>query len=370
MPEGMPSREQLDRYRAAHQEKKESPDSVQTPHGGPEPAAPPAKPAVEGEPPPSKETQATQVVGQVAGTTNAAGTVASAKPSSPAQPDIRELCRTLIPAGRIVEDKAETLGAAAAEAATLRDGVLAAPHAAGAAAKMTPLRKLAESADADRKEEEKQRAVLFAAASSVDALRRATEEKKEKERQETEKRRKLAEQRAAAEKEMERVKRLPEENRSFVARNDFAGALAAAQAVAAGLATDEAKSAARVLTDRYACLNELKAFLIERLNAEPFQWGWGFGATALDVLGATESEVKLKAKTVYWLDVSMPQMLKFIERYVPDKKVRMRTRGRLCLATAILCEEHGQTENKDKYRKKAVELASDLEAEAARLLSP
>jgi len=159
------------------------------------------------------------------------------------------------------------------------------------------------------------------------------------------------------------------EGAALVKANRFAEAADVVRTKSGTPATKEAQAALQVLVDRGAYLAGLKTFLIERLTAEPFQWGWGRGAAGADVLGADEASVKVRGRgAVPWSDVDAAQMLKFIRHYVDSPKVPVRERARQNFAAAIYCDTLGGKDVAARFADKAVELAPSLRDEVKRLL--
>jgi hypothetical protein len=115
-------------------------------------------------------------------------------------------------------------------------------------------------------------------------------------------------------------------------------------------------------------MRDLKRFLIERINAAPYTWGWGSGPSARDVVGADETEIRLRGQTVGWTEVSSRQLLKLIDHYATDSKVDNKVQAEQHLAAAILCHELGLTDRAQFYRNKIAGLYHSVDQEIARLL--
>jgi len=351
-PAGMLSREELDRRRAAA-EGRRAPD--------PEPSE--AAPE-EGKP---KEPE-DEPAGEPAGEEEAPGEPPGRSERPIEELSIGDLTCEVLSRAEALEEADQLIRSAHAKVEALKDEVLGAATAVTAQKGMKPMRSLAASMQED--ETTARQAIERVRAGSARAVQMHEEEagRREQEKAEVERRRREAERRALVQKELARVRDLPNDNKTLVQALAFEDALRNVKTAAAQLTTREAKEAAGPIVDRYAYLAGLKAFLIERLNAEVLQWGWGFGASSVDVIGADASGVKLKTGTVIWADVSMKQMLKFIDHYIADKSIRMQTRGKQCLAAAILCAENGPPERVDTYSRKAAQFLPRLSEEAPRLL--
>jgi hypothetical protein len=183
-----------------------------------------------------------------------------------------------------------------------------------------------------------------------------------------------ARQRAEAEKQREiereiaRAESAHGELQPFIRKNDFQSALNAAKRGLHEYRTDEGKAAIQVVVDRMTYLVGLKQHVIERLNKEPFRWGWGRGPTATDVTGASLLGVRVLGKTIPWEEVGPAQMLTFIRKYTVGRDLTLRTLAEQNMAAAIYCFENGGTDAARLFAKKSIEYRPRMKEEAARLL--
>jgi len=130
--------------------------------------------------------------------------------------------------------------------------------------------------------------------------------------------------------------------------------------------TDPGRDAHGKVLDRYLYLRDLKTFLIERINAEPYAWGWGSPPAARDILGADELTIKLRGAEAVWTDIDTEQMVKLVEHYVGDRKIPRRRRARMLMAAAIYFNQNGKQPLAEKYAEKAVEADAPLKEDADR----
>ena len=158
------------------------------------------------------------------------------------------------------------------------------------------------------------------------------------------------------------------EIRPLLKQNKFAEAAGTLKRQLGDYRTGEGKEALQVLLDRSTRLAEMKAFLVERLNADPFRWGWGSGSSAKDILGADATFIKVRGLDAPWTRVSPAQMMKFIRHYVDSTKIGARRAGAMSLAAAVYCHETGGVEAAAAFGDKAAELAPSLRAEVERLV--
>ena len=89
---------------------------------------------------------------------------------------------------------------------------------------------------------------------------------------------------------------------------------------------------------------------------------------SVDVLGADESNVKIKDRSIPWTEISTAQMKKFIDHGLANPKLRVREQGDQNLAAAIFCFENAAVKYAAIYAKTAVDPCPDLQDEVKRLL--
>ncbi|MBN1556639.1 MAG: serine/threonine protein kinase [Lentisphaerae bacterium] len=202
--------------------------------------------------------------------------------------------------------------------------------------------------------------------------RRRREEEAEQQRREAERRRRDAERQARIAADRAAVATWRAEQADRLAAYEYREASRAVAERLSELETPEGREAARVLQERYRRLDELKTFIIEQLNRNPFRWGWGWGAGARDILGADETHIQVRDERIPWDRVTVAQMMKFINHYVSGRQLGIRTRGEQQLAAAIYCYEAVGTDQAlaaaRNFAARAVSLLPNLENEVERLM--
>ena len=177
------------------------------------------------------------------------------------------------------------------------------------------------------------------------------------------------ERRQLVEKERARAENRDKELRTVVANGDYQDAIDTLKSELEGYQTEEGKRILQALQDRYTYLMELRSFLIDRLTADPYRWGWLRSASVTeDVLSADQEGVQLKGRRVPWKQVSIQQYIRFIEHYISDPKIRRGVRGKQYLATAIFCYENGGVDAAAAYVRKGLDLSPYLREEFERVL--
>lgn len=133
--------------------------------------------------------------------------------------------------------------------------------------------------------------------------------------------------------------------------------------------TQEGRTALETYIKRAELLLELKLFLIDRLNEDPFSYGLGFGASARDIKSADTNGIRAKGIFLSWEDVGVAQMLKFFRRYLRSEKVDVGKLSRMNLAAAVYCLVNGGEEAADRFGDQAVDYAPHLEEDIERILT-
>jgi hypothetical protein len=149
---------------------------------------------------------------------------------------------------------------------------------------------------------------------------------------------------------------------------DFKEAAAAIATTQKTLETDEARKRCDLLALRYGKLRDLKAFVIERLTAEPFRWGWVEGASRKDVVGADDVMVRVTGGQIPWPRVLPGQFVGFAEHYLSGPQVKSKVAGEQYLALAVYFLLNGKDDQAKTCRTKALRAAPFLQDEADKLL--
>ena len=192
----------------------------------------------------------------------------------------------------------------------------------------------------------------------ADELRRLTAER---EREEAEARR-LAAAREAAEAEearqsAERAAVLGEINqvaetvtaqREALLRHDYKDVLRDLRRLEADLKRAEGKEALRLAVKRVTGLQDLRTFLIRRLNEKPFKSFDGWRVARADERTLTIQATSGRKTDVAWDHVGIRQMAEFIKFYIEDEQearaLLLRERFAQTLNAAIYCVTFGDSE--------------------------
>jgi len=286
----------------------------------------------------------------------------------PKGPDIQSVVRGMWRKTAQLRDRAEALRDVEANALKIKAVVLGSERAETAATRGRPLPKRLEAAQAVADEAQVLYEEIQEASVEVKSIRKQVTADRRKAK--AEERRRKEEERRAAHKERERqlVELVRQEGHKMVLEHRYSEAEDMARARHKQLATGEARNGMAVLADRFSSMKDLKAFLVSRMAAAKYEWGWGFGQQAVDIIGATDKEIQLQGKRVRWSQVSTAQMLKFINYYVETVKMRPSLRAKRCLEAAVYCDEIAQAEKADTYRGRSVDLNPAMRSRLKRLL--
>jgi len=172
-------------------------------------------------------------------------------------------------------------------------------------------------------------------------------------------------------KELKTAKELAEKASVFIEKNLFADAVEGLKTKAAEFQTEDGKKAIVLLIEKYSLMEEMRIFLVKKINIRSFPKGWGTGSVAKDILAADNDSIKITGRTVPWSQVSPLQMIALIEQYVDrEKSDSSKMMARVNLGAAIFCNETGQKDSAGKYTAKAIELDPSIATTAEDLLSP
>jgi hypothetical protein len=131
--------------------------------------------------------------------------------------------------------------------------------------------------------------------------------------------------------------------------------------------TEEGRRILDLEIERYRELVALKKFIIAQINDKPFQWGWGSGNSARDILKADEAGFELRGGKAAWPDVDEAQFRKLLLHCLPETLDRV-LRARHLLAAAAYFQVTGNSSLAQTYSKQAVQWNSNLRDSARRLV--
>ncbi len=147
--------------------------------------------------------------------------------------------------------------------------------------------------------------------------------------------------RQQTQRELGQVGTMHNRAREHLKTYSYGQALTETREAAEALQTPAAQKAAAVIIESYERMQGLQEFLIQRINARRFRWGWGHGPAAKDVIGASETALQITGQAIPWDQVPLPQMLRLLRHYVDDKNLDRRERAQQQLALAIFLIENG-----------------------------
>ncbi len=304
VPPGMPTREELDRMREAHATAAKKPDPEEKP-------VPEEKPEPEEEPDPA-----------------------------PAEPEIVAIARRIVGEAEAVLDRERRMRDLAESAAQKTRQATSARNSRLAAELADDLRIKHVSASGLRDSARKILADIETPARRAAEMKKAAQEAADRRRTEEQRQRAEEQHRQQVQNERNAVRTAWENSRKRLARFRYSQALNELKARRALLETDEAKAMADVAIERYEQLQELHRFLIQRINAKRYRWGWGSGSSAQDIVAANENYLRISTENIRWEDVDRAQMVRMLRFYVEDDDLPRRERGQRELALAVFYAEN------------------------------
>ncbi|OGV67246.1 MAG: hypothetical protein A2283_04870 [Lentisphaerae bacterium RIFOXYA12_FULL_48_11] len=293
------------------------------------------------------------------------------------EPEIRGLARKIFENYLALAEKSSLAKSAQESSEELKNDVLSSPVSFKASAKNKQIVQKLETIQVlesetkvllaeTEKTAQKAESIKAEFEETAKARKKSEEEELKKKAEEEAAKRKAAELKALIENEIKLTESARNNCLPMIKLYDFKGALDSINGQAASFQTDEGKAAIKVLADRYTYLQKLKLYLIERLNAEPFKWGWL--TPSQDIIGANMLGVKLKTRIASWTEISGAQLLRIIDWSLANKATHYKVRAENALASAILCYELGGLEAAKKYANQSIDISVSMKEEVARLL--
>lgn len=161
---------------------------------------------------------------------------------------------------------------------------------------------------------------------------RAAEERARKEREET------------ARREIAQIPNLERSVRNLLDVNAFTEAYEQLQTHTDDFTTDEGRAAFGHALERHRYLAAMKMNIIRGIETSPFPWGYGFGATARDITGASLRGLQVQGTStpIPWESLQPPQMLKLVDRYIESRDLNARERLEVAFGAAIYSDLFGE----------------------------
>jgi hypothetical protein len=315
-PDGILTPEQL-KARHTAREKQNDKDEAQAPEPAPAPAKPAPKPA-----------------------------------AAAAEPRIKQLARTVIAAAENVHGDLGSAAVARGQALVERSRLLRAPDPVSAATPLSRLEALRREAEASLKHAREACAGAEEALNEIRAQCKTVEEaRRERERLEQEARL-AAEQRAREHRETQDLAELDQVTAEALRHYRFDDALDTLREAAGTFQTEAGREGHARLLERAQHLVRLRAFIIERINAQPLKWGWGSGYSARDIVGADANGIRYTGGSSSWAETPLEQVLKIVDNYIGDRNIPLADRAAYHLGAAVLCHVNGRMAITARYTAK------------------
>ena len=305
------------------------------------------------------------------------GDKAAAQPEQPTGPEIKTAARKVAAELDKIREKVQLARQTDAAALTLKNETVKATSVIQAKSGVDKLSELLASLTIAGNEArqtlvkaEQDVADIMAIKAKMDKERKDTEEKEIMEKKEKAEAQLAEEHKALIQGELQSVDSATNSVQPLIAQYKYQEAAAELANRSFNYKTDEGKKALKIAIEKCNRLQSLKLFVIERLNADQYPWGYYDTDTRsqVDVTGADEKEVKVRTKTVAWSAINTAQMLKFIDRALSNEKAPIQTQAGQNFAAAIFSVMNGSEKAAKTYLIKALTLMPTLKNDADQLL--
>jgi serine/threonine protein kinase len=211
---------------------------------------------------------------------------------------------------------------------------------------------------------------IIAIQAKADKEKKDAEEKEAKEKKDKAEAQLAEEHKAVIQKELHSAESAQSGCVALITQNRYQEAAAELTSQSSNYTTEEGKKAIKMAIEKCNRLQSLKLFVIERLNADQYPWGYYDQDTRsqVDVTGADEKEVKVRTKTVAWTAINAAQMRKFIDRALSSDKVPIQMQADQNFAAAIFSVMNGLDKAAKTYLDKALSISPSLRNDAEQLL--
>ncbi len=99
--------------------------------------------------------------------------------------------------------------------------------------------------------------------------------------------------------------------------------------------TDKGRESCQLMIDQCSAVTAMKAEIISQLSKQPFAWGWRQDGPPRDIEGATTDHIIVGDRNIPWKDISEPQLLAMLNKYILGSSVKPTTRSNHAIGTAI-----------------------------------
>ncbi|MBP7829117.1 MAG: serine/threonine protein kinase [Kiritimatiellae bacterium] len=186
--------------------------------------------------------------------------------------------------------------------------------------------------------------------------------------------RQAAEEKVRAEKiqaDLDRLDAVRGANGPIVAQKDYRKALQNLLQAGPALQTPEGQKTLANIREIYERMDELKKFLMTRINAAPFPGaGTELGGTtiAADTTGIRVALGSHGELVRTWPEISVRMYMQMLGHYLSAPDVKEADRANLTLSIAVYCYENGGFRAAANYADQAVKLNPELKAKARSLM--
>jgi len=152
------------------------------------------------------------------------------------------------------------------------------------------------------------------------------------------------EREATTRRELAQIPALEQSVRNLLDINAFEEAYNQLKAQQDSFTTAESQTAFSDALERLRYLAAMKANIIEGINTAPYPWGYGSGATARDITGASAEGIQAKGieNPIPWQSILPTLMLKLIDRYIDSRAINVRQRIEIAFGAAIYADLFGE----------------------------
>lgn len=196
-----------------------------------------------------------------------------------------------------------------------------------------------------------------------DDERRREEAERERQRREEQRaaeERERQQQQVITNQELRQLRSFEQDLRGRLDQNAFTDAYNQMQTYANNFTTETSIQAYRNSLERFRYLSLMKENIIAGIQAAPFPWGYGSGASARDITGASSRGLQVQGARdpIPWSNAQPQQMLRLIDRYIESRDLSVRQRMEIAFGGALYADLFGEAarDRARSYKRRAMDL--------------
>ena len=131
--------------------------------------------------------------------------------------------------------------------------------------------------------------------------------------------------------------------------------------------TDTGRERCQLMIDQCSAVTAMKAEIISQLSKQPFAWGWRQDGPPRDIEGATTDHIIVGDRNIPWRDISLPQLMAILNKYICGSAVKPTTRSHHAIGASIFLLSRSRVDLASTTLDTGISMRPSMREEADRL---